>query len=114
METFPLTRQPILAGQSRTLEDNVIRQDNDAGPPSLRRVTTQLREEHNLTYIITDAERDTLITWYRSNIAQGAKKFEITLDGTTYNAQLTDAPSLTPAGAGGWRLSFRILTLGVV
>lgn len=111
---FPLTKSPILNGKSRGLEDNILRTENDTGPPELRRVSSQLLETFDLSYIITDAERDTLLAWFRTDIAQGAKRFEIPIDGVTFRAQLRGSPSLTPAGAGGWRVNIQILTLGEV
>lgn len=109
---FPLDRQPILAGQQQSLEDNVLRSQNDTGPPELRRISTQLRETHSLVYIVTDCEKDILVDWFRNDIAQGAKSFEILIGCTSYRAQLTGVIGFTPVGAGGWRLTFNILTLG--
>ena len=111
---FPLDKQPLRAGFSRELEDNVVRRQNDTGVPETRRVTSQVRERFAFTYIITDAQRAILTTWYRDEIAQGAKRFRITIDGTTYRAQLEVAPTLTPVGGSGWQLSFSIITLGEV
>lgn len=111
---FPLTREPLLNGFRETLQDGVLRSEFDTGPPETRLVSTLEKRDVNASYIVTNTERNDLITFYEEEIFQGVKNFEITLNEIDYVAQLTGPLAFNPIGGGLWSVNINLITIRTV
>lgn len=72
-----LPKAPLLQGFSRVPADNVVRTDNETGPPDSRPRSTASVEVVTATYRMTAAQFETFKTFWRSSLAQGALAFDL-------------------------------------
>ena len=79
MPTWPVSLPPpLVSGFSEQQPENVIRTSMDAGPAKLRRRTTANVGKISVSYLLSSAELDTLINFFKTDVSYGALPFTFT------------------------------------
>ena len=79
MATWPSSLpNPLIDGYSETLADNVIRTSMDYGAQQVRKRTSSNSGGLELTYLLTEAQLDTLRDFYEGDAGYGSIAFDFT------------------------------------
>lgn len=79
MTTWPATLPvPLIAGFSEALPNNMLRTSMDAGPAKVRRRTTANVGQLTVPLLLTSAQVDTLVGFFKEDTANGALAFDFT------------------------------------
>lgn len=83
MATWPTTLPaPLLEGYALNPGDQTIRTDMESGAPRVRRRTTARNDKVNASWMLTEAQLDTLRDWFddaSTGIAGGSAWFTVAL-----------------------------------
>lgn len=71
-----LPQETLKEGYNRAIPDQTIRSGMDTGPAKVRYRGGHMPEVISLTLVLTDAQRDALITFVKNTVKGGALAFE--------------------------------------
>lgn len=115
MATWPvsLPAAPLLGGIEAEDQDNVIRFEPDVGEAMARQRSTAVPVRMTVEFKLTEAQRATLMAFYRTDCAYGSVEFTWTdpEDGETASFMFLGSPKRGHQTKGAWRVSCTLLRL---
>ena len=115
MATWPagLPQSPLLRGYQRTMPDLIVQTEMDAGTPKARQRFTAASEPVTWNTLLTDVQKDTLETFYKTTVAGGALSFDITLPDVTgtSSVRIIEQPSFVALKDDLWSVSLKMIKL---
>ena len=115
MPTWPvsLPQEPLIDSYSAQLQNNVIRSAMSAGPAKTRRRFTAGVEILNVSFIMTEAQKDTFEAFFYNDIGHGALEFDFTHPETgaigSFRIDTSNgAPTKDALTNGLWRISLSL------
>jgi len=101
-------------GYNETLNDQTIESQNDTGNAKIRRRYTKLIQTFDVTLQMTQAQRDTFLTFWQTTLAGGSLTFDwvhpLTRSATTFRFR-KPPPAFSSVGGALVRCRFKIETV---
>ncbi len=115
MPTWPtsLPTAPMISGLNETLADNLVRTQMDQGPAKVRRRSTANVKPLQIQYVLTVAQKDTLITFFVTTLVSGSLSFTFTdpLTDSSSTVRFTGPPSFKAVSAIAWATTLALEVL---
>ncbi len=106
-----LPDHPLL-GFTEKLADNTIRTQTDGGPAKLRRRFTSVPTEFEMEFALTEAQANTLITFYETDLLSGQRTFDglnhPRLDDASVVWRFKEPPSVTCESKNLYRTTLKL------
>ena len=99
-----------IAGNQEGTANGLLRSQTDTGPAKIRRRSSSVPRPLAGSMIMTDAQRDTLVAFVATDIADGALPFTLPQSGGvgTWLVRFTGLPTYTNLGGGHWSAAFSL------
>lgn len=112
MATWPntLPQKPLYSGYAEDWEKVVLRTEMDAGPAKTRKRFTAGVKNYKWSFAMTEAQVETLYTFYTGSANYGATAFDFPHPRTnsTISIRMVEPPSLSPMGVDSYKVDLVI------
>jgi hypothetical protein len=107
MVAWPSLPAPLINTFNETFADNIIRTDMDRGVAKVRRRSTANSRPLSFTMLLTEAQLDTLRTFYNTTTLSGSIEFDYThpIAAVTEQARFTQPPALVDVNGLAYRVN---------
>jgi hypothetical protein len=110
---FSLPQKPLLEGYEEREPNTLIRTEMDAGPVKTRRRFTAGVRLIRVAFHLTESQKTTLSTFYRSTLQDGALRYDWTPPGfaSVVECRITEPPVYRALRPDLWRAEFPVEVL---
>ena len=109
--------QVPLIGYRETLADNLVRNEFDVGPPKTRPRSTAPRKQMTWAMNLTQAQKETLVSFFEDSLAFGSLEFQHRLPddaGQQAIFKFTEPPQFNLISPTTWSVSMSVELLRLV